>query len=70
MACENTFARCVQQTTLKAKAEKYAGEDTNIMEQLDFIAEYYLDLKSIKLLHQENEKLARKKREEEINDIY
>lgn len=65
MAVENTFARCVQQTTLKSKADKLASEQ-DIMEQLDFIAEYFLDLKGINLAHQAAEKDRKKAQAAEL----
>lgn len=68
MAVENTFARCMQQTTLKSKADKYAASD--LFEQLDFIACYYLDLKGIVKTHADLQKEARKAREQEIQNVY
>jgi len=72
MAVENTFARCVQQTKLKSKRDKLAGE-TNIMEQLDFIAEYYQDLNAISKANAPNAKLREEKRlreEKELLNVY
>lgn len=69
MAVENTFARCVDQTTLKSKRDKYLGE-TDIMEQLDFIAEYYLDLKGIGKAYADKQKEDRKQREQELANVY
>lgn len=68
MAVENTFARCVQQTTLKSKADKLAGEN-DIMEQLDFIAEYYLDLKGIGKAHVDAEREKKKERDKDPNSF-
>ena len=64
MAVENTFARCVDQTTLTAKADKLATE-TDIMVQLEEIAVYFLDLKGILQAHEKAEKDRKKLLEEE-----
>jgi len=69
MAVENTFARCVAQTTLKSKAEKYTAGNNLIMDQLDFIAEYYLDLKGISKAHTDKQKEDRKRQEQELLNL-
>lgn len=69
MAVENTFARCVQQTTIKSKADRME-KVSDLMEQLDFIAEYYLDLREISKLHNADKKEAKKKRDQELLNVY
>ena len=54
---------------LLLQADKLAGEN-DIMEQLDFIAEYYLDLKAIDKAHKDAEREKRKQREAELNAVY
>lgn len=70
MAVENTFARCVQQTTLKSKADKYSVGVHDLMDQLDFIAEYYLDLKGISAEDQKIKREEKKAREAELTNVY
>eukprot|EP00658_Telonema_sp_P-2_P060336 TRINITY_DN49279_c0_g1_i1.p3 TRINITY_DN49279_c0_g1~~TRINITY_DN49279_c0_g1_i1.p3 ORF type:complete len:110 (+),score=39.08 TRINITY_DN49279_c0_g1_i1:768-1097(+) len=46
MALDNTFARCVRQTTLTSKAEKIR-DMKDPEEQLDFIAQFVCDMGAI-----------------------
>jgi len=69
MSVENTFARCVRQTSIKSKADKYDGQQ-DIMEQLDFIAEYYIDLKGITKAFADQKKEERKQRDQELANVY
>lgn len=70
MAVENTFARCVQRTTIKARRDKYVAGNPDIMEQLDVIAEYYLDLKAISKAWNDKQKEERRLREAELAAVY
>merc|ERR1712178_42430 len=74
LAVTNTFARCVAQTQLTSKKQKLhsimESTEANIMDQLDFIAEYYLDLKAISKAWKDQEKEEKRLREAELNNIY
>lgn len=64
MALDNTFARCVRQTTLTSKAEKIRDlKDPE--EQLDFIAQFVCDMSAIHTMHLAKEKREQAKRKEE-----
>lgn len=69
MAVENTFARCVQQTTLKSKADQLAGE-SDIMSQLDFIAVYTADLKGIVKAHADKKKREKEEQARQLAEVY
>jgi len=68
MALENTFGRCVRQTTLVSKAEKIKDEKDPML-QLDFIAEFCCDLAAIQDAHKRALKEQAKKKEEEVNNL-